>query len=238
MVVIRHINLKHKPRKPMIGKERSHSYGKAGYRGRNFSILRDLSIGRAGRNFLNLANQTKYTLNSTMMKKTIGAYGTNFPALTRIGGRGAYQDAQKTSLRRFGTANLNVTTRNFPKKRRINRIFRKMERISFLIDHQDHQETKLSRDACKTRGNPLRSGSAWTGAETKLDFGGNLRKTKLSLSKPDYSGKALEDLVNNEVSCYRNTDLTPKEAMILSSTRGTFLCSNYLRFQPLLNVFE
>ncbi len=65
-----------------------------------------------------------------------------------------------------------------------------------------------------------------------------MRTTTKEMPRPQYSNAMLERLANNEVSYYEERELSPKKSLILSSMRGTFLCSNYLRFQPLLNVFE
>ena len=50
--------------------------------------------------------------------------------------------------------------------------------------------------------------------------------------------KKLKKLIDNDSSYIIENIASVKQNLILGSMRTTFLCSNYCRFQPLLNIFE
>ena len=61
---------------------------------------------------------------------------------------------------------------------------------------------------------------------------------KVNINKKYNDEEILEMIANNDSSYFRDKPLSMKKMLILGSMQSTFLCSNFCRFQPLLNVFE
>ena len=117
---------------------------------------------------------------------------------------------------------------NQKKLRKINRLLNKMNYISFLANsdksyitsHDMHDSQKSEYENKPIINNLRRKKKAW----------------KISVER--YNEKTLEKLANNDSSYFRDRSLNERQKFLLDSMKSTFLCSNYCRFQPLLNVFK
>ena len=114
------------------------------------------------------------------------------------------------------------------KLRKINKLLNKMKYISFLANS----------DKSYITSNDMHN-SPKSEYENKPIINNSRRKRKLwKVSVERYNEKTLEKLANNDSSYFRDRSLNERQKFLLGSMKSTFLCSNYCRFQPLLNVFK
>jgi len=143
--------------------------------------------------------------------------------------------------------------KNFRKKLKIRRLWNKMERIS-KISQYDNFPNEFSRNSVfqtytnqaskvQTIYRPkthIKNNSIQIARTPLLGLRSQQRvEKKISVTQDvKYTDEMLEKIINNDTSLYRDNKMTTRNELTLKSMKTTFLCSNYLRFQPLLNVFE
>ncbi len=161
---------------------------------------------------------------------------TRFASAPRKPCKSKYLDFPSPPLRIPVNRNPGTPSPNLPvrRRRKLNRLLAKMEYIYFLTNSGVNERTFYYKPR------PRLDTTAPITPSHSTSFTHTKRKPLKPLPPPhlQYTDETLEKLVNNDIAHYRNSSLSAKEELILSSMRSTFLCSNYLRFQPLLNIFE
>eukprot|EP00826_Nyctotherus_ovalis_P017975 TRINITY_DN15328_c0_g2_i14.p1 TRINITY_DN15328_c0_g2~~TRINITY_DN15328_c0_g2_i14.p1 ORF type:complete len:173 (-),score=18.73 TRINITY_DN15328_c0_g2_i14:513-1031(-) len=125
---------------------------------------------------------------------------------------------KNSTQNKFSNNTFEVRAVRVRRLRRIDRLLNTINNISLLY-------TKPSPTS--HRSNPM------SVARTR-----NTTLAKKTRNKELCDEEKMKKLVDNDSSYFIEDITSVKQNLILGSMRTTFLCSNYCRFQPLLNVFE
>ena len=152
----------------------------------------------------------------TLMRKTAQIHYTKLP---KEKCKSRYMNYRTDSLSKLSDSHLKS-------RKKIRRLLSKME----IIYNESKDEVHKPQLISKNKSMILQKG---------LPAVKNpLTNMKLSVAKTLSNDDVLEKVANNDSSYFRDNPLTLKQMFILGSMQTTFLCSNYCRFQPLLNVFN
>ena len=167
-------------------------------------------------------------------------FATNkLPSISKTGTSQHYANIKVFPKQMCKISNTCIMASKTRMKRKLDRLLRRMNKLTLDPSENSHQRGKSQNVGNYYEHMNIRTHSNKDLNKTK--FGRTIYRNKLaerSKHKPLYSGEAIEKLINNDLSQYRDNKLTPKENLILASMRTTFLCSTFLRFQPVLNVFD
>ena len=126
-------------------------------------------------------------------------------------------------------------------KSKAEKLFKKMDCIVDRMnaeDVSDYEDRSFSRHS-RRAGEQISRRATPTHVGTVVTRGVKSNPVRDGQDSPlDYSEAALEQLINNDLSPYLDKGITPKQQFTLSSMKATFLRSNFLKHQPLLNVFQ
>ena len=180
-------------------------------------------------NFDYADNQTIHATKSAMaMNRTTLS---QFRSVLKPECRSRYMDIPPRFTPQLGM--MSTQPRNLYRRRKLNRILTKMQRISTSVD-EGYTEKPVTAQSC--RQNIIKAIPTMPKQRPRQFRRPKKRMTEKTIVK--YTDETLEKLVNNDWCDSADAQLSMKEELLLGSMKRTFLCSNYLRFQPLLNVYD
>ena len=135
----------------------------------------------------------------------------------------------KSRYMNFETNMLSKSNCDLPQLKNRKKIHRLLSKIDVIYKNGNDNIVPIRKNKSVILKNHLTTNSLHKKWESE---------TKVNINKKYNDEEILEMIANNDSSYFRDKSLSMKKMFILGSMQSTFLCSNFCRFQPLLNVFE